>query len=93
MGEFHVGERKAIDYEDRRIVVILDNNHSKLRAKTIAYSVTIGEVDDVAEMRGIVSRLWEEFIFFFLPTSLFLYSFACLSVICLFLYLFLLPMP
>ena len=75
VGEVRVGERKAIDYEDRRIVVILDNNHSKLRAKTIAYSVTVGEVDDVAEMRGTVRRTFEDFVCLSLFFSLLLYFF------------------
>ena len=80
VGEVRVGERKSIDYEDRRIVVILDNNHSKLRAKTIAYSVTVGEVDDVAEMRGIVRRTFEAFVcsslFFSSLLHLFIYFFS-----------------
>ena len=96
VGEVRVGERKAIDYEDRRIVVILDNNHSKLRAKTIAYSVTVGEVDDVAEMRGTVRRTFEDFvclylffsslIFFFLFFFIYLFlSFFLSFLICFFL--------
>ena len=51
-GEFYVGERKSIDYEDRRIALILDNTSSKLRGKTLAYRINISDADNISEIKG-----------------------------------------
>ena len=47
-----MGERKSIDYEDRRVALILDNTSSKLRAKTLAYRINISDADNISEIKG-----------------------------------------
>lgn len=62
-GEYFVGERKAIDFEDRHIVMLLDNRSLPrgLRAKTISYKVTIAAPEKVAAVKEQYAKDAEEF--------------------------------
>jgi hypothetical protein len=60
-GQFIIGDRKCLDYEDRRIVLILDNSHSKLWGKTLTYRVNVGNPVDITEIRDLYSTQAEEY--------------------------------
>ena len=47
-----VGEREAVDNEDRRILVCVSNAHNKLQSKMLTYQVLIALPEKVAEMKG-----------------------------------------
>jgi hypothetical protein len=62
-GEYFVGERKAIDFEDRHIVMLLDNRSLPrgLRAKTISYKVTIAAPEKATAVKEQYAKEAEEF--------------------------------
>jgi hypothetical protein len=60
-GECLVCDRKAVDYEDRQMVLVLDNSSSKLRNKTVAYRVTIGSPEAICELRVAYAKLDEDY--------------------------------
>jgi hypothetical protein len=62
-GTFFVGDRKAIDFEDRHVVVFFDNRALPrgLRAKTLAYKVTVAAPEVVAGVKDEYAKEAEEF--------------------------------
>ena len=62
-GEFFVGDRKAIDFEDRHVVVFFDNRAMPrgLRAKTLVYQVTVAAPEVVAGVKEEYAKEAEEF--------------------------------
>ena len=61
-GEFFVMERKAIDFEDRHIVMILDNSGSKLRSKTLLYRVTITAPETNSIFKDEYRKVSEDYV-------------------------------
>jgi len=61
-GEFIIGDRKCLDYEDRRIALILDNSQGKLWGKTLTYRVNVGNPVDITEIRDLYNKQAEEYM-------------------------------
>jgi hypothetical protein len=61
-GDFCMGERKAVDYEDRQMVFRFDNKGTNFRAKMLIYRITVGSQEVINQLRESYTQQNEEFL-------------------------------